>query len=208
MSGLGPALALFDYAGLCLFALTGALAAAEKQQTPVTFAFFSTATGVGGGTIRDLLIGVPVFWVSDQIALLLCLAMAALVWLTDVGRWPKRSILWLDAVGLGAYATVGAAKALSAGVGPLIAIVMGVFTAAMGGVIRDVLAHQPSTILGPEIYITAAVVAATAYVALAMIGVPLLVAAIAGGALGFGLRAAAIARGWELPHYRRTGEKH
>lgn len=197
-------MALFDYAGLCLFALSGALAAAEKEQTPITFAFFATATGVGGGTIRDLIIGVPVFWVSDQIALMLCLAMAGVVWMTDLRRWPKRSMLWLDAVGLTAYAAVGAAKALSAGVGPLIAIVMGVFTAAMGGVIRDVLAHQPSIILGPEIYVTAAAVAATAYVGLAMLGMPPILAGIIAASLGFGLRAAAMARGWKLPHYTRT----
>jgi uncharacterized membrane protein YeiH len=204
LSGLGPALVLFDYAELCLFALSGALAAAEKQQTPITFAFFATATGVGGGTIRDLIIGVPVFWVSDQLALMLCLIMSGIVWVTDIHRWPKRSMLWLDAVGLAAYAAVGAAKALSAGVGPLIAIVMGVFTAAMGGVIRDVLAHQPSIILGPEIYITAAAVAATAYVGLAMLGMPPILAGMIAASIGFGLRAAAMTGGWQLPHYTRT----
>ena len=195
LSGLGPAFALLDYAGLCLFALSGALAAAEKEQTPITFAFFATATGVGGGTLRDLVIGEPVFWVSDQTSLLLCLAMAGIAWLTDIRRWPTRSMLWLDAVGLPAYAVVGAAKAISVRVGPLIAIVMGVFTAAMGGVIRDVLAHQPSTILGPEIYITAAVVSATAYVVLFTLGAPAILAGVVAVILGFGLRAAAMTRG-------------
>ena len=207
LSSLGPAFALLDYAGLCLFALSGALAAAEKEQTPITFAFFATATGVGGGTIRDLVIGVPVFWVTDQTALLLCLAMAGVAWLTDIRRWPTRSMLWLDAVGLAAYAAVGAAKALSVGVGPLIAIVMGVFTAAMGGVIRDVLAHQPSTILGPEIYITAAVVSASTYVMLVSLGIPLIWAGAFAVMLGFGLRAAAMTRGWQLPHYVRKSDR-
>jgi uncharacterized membrane protein YeiH len=102
---------------------------------------------------------------------------------------------------------VGAAKALSAGVGPLIAIAMGVFTAAMGGVIRDVLVHQPSVILGPEIYITAAAVAATAYVGLAVLGVPPILAGAIAASLGFGLRAAAMTRGWQLPHYGRAEDR-
>jgi uncharacterized membrane protein YeiH len=197
-------LSVMDYAGLCLFALSGALVAAEKRQTPVTFAFFAIATGVGGGTLRDLLIGQPVFWISDQIALLLCLAMAALAWAINLRHWPTRSFLWLDAVGLGAYGAFGAVKAMSVGVGPLAAVVMGVLTAAMGGVIRDILAHQPSAIIGPEIYITAAALAATITVVLTVAGLPVLIAGCIGALAGFGLRAGALGRGWQLPHYGKS----
>ncbi len=116
-------------------------------------------------------------------------------------------MLWLDAVGLAAYAAVDSAKALSVGVGPLIAIVMGVFTAAMGGVIRDVLAHQPSTILGPEIHITAAVVSASTYVLLVLVGVLPIWSGACAIMLGFGLRAAAMTRGWQLPHYVRKYDR-
>lgn len=206
MDSLGSTLALFDHAGICLFALSGALAAASKKQTPITFAFFAIATGVGGGTIRDLLIGQPVFWVSNPISLMLCLATAGLAWIIDIRFWPARSLLWLDAVGLGAYGAFGAVKALSVGVAPLVAVVMGVITAAMGGVIRDVLAHQPSIILGPEIYITAAALAASTTVLLITLGLSPLVAGSIGAGLGFGLRAAALLRGWQLPHYEQTND--
>jgi uncharacterized membrane protein YeiH len=203
-NSLASILSLMDYAGLCLFALSGALVAAEKRQTPVTFAFFAIATGVGGGTLRDLLIGQPVFWIGDQITLLLCLAMAALAWAIDLRHWPIRSFLWIDAVGLGAYGAFGAVKAFSIGVGPLASIVMGVLTAAMGGVIRDILAHRPSAIIGPEIYITAAALASAVTVALLSAG---LIAPLAGGVgalAGFGLRAGALGWGWQLPHYSKS----
>jgi uncharacterized membrane protein YeiH len=200
-TSLSSILSVMDYAGLCLFALSGALVAAEKRQTPVTFSFFAIATGVGGGTLRDLLIDQPIFWIGDQIALLLCLAMAALAWVIDLRHWPTRSFLWLDAIGLGAYGAFGAVKAISVGVGPLAAIVMGVLTAAMGGVIRDILAHQPSAIIGPEIYITAAALAAAVTVVLMLAGLPAPLAGGIGALAGFGLRAGALAKGWELPHY-------
>jgi uncharacterized membrane protein YeiH len=202
-TSLASILSLMDYAGLSLFALSGALVAAEKRQTPVTFAFFAIATGVGGGTLRDLLIGQPVFWVGNQMALPLCLVMAGLAWVVRLQSWPTRSFLWLDAIGLGAYGAFGAVKALSFGVAPLAAIVMGVLTAAMGGVIRDILAHQPSAIIGPEIYITAAAFAAAVTVGLMLAGLPAPFAGGIGAMAGFALRAGALAKGWQLPHYNK-----
>jgi uncharacterized membrane protein YeiH len=92
----------------------------------------------------------------------------------------------------------------SVGVGPLAAIVMGVLTAAMGGVIRDILAHQPSAIIGPEIYITAAALAAAVTVGLMLAGLSAPLAGGIGALAGFGLRAGALAKGWELPHYRKS----
>lgn len=197
-------LALLDYAGVALFALTGALAAAERKQTIVTFAFFAVLTGLGGGTTRDLLIGVPVFWVANDLYLIVCLVAAALVWMTATSVWPHRLLVWLDAVGLASYGVLGAAKALAAGVSPLVAIVMGVFTASVGGIMRDVLAHQPSMVLGHEIYITAAVVAASTYVIAVGQGAPPLAAGIVAALAGFAIRAGAIAYGWKLPGYRRN----
>lgn len=201
-----PPLAAFwpvaDLAGLAVFAASGALAAAERRQTLVTFAFFAAVTGVGGGTVRDLLIGAPVFWVRDPLVIGLCLAVALLVWFTPRGWWSPKALDWCDAVGLAAYAVYGAAKALAFGVPALPAMVMGVFTACLGGVIRDVLAGTPSIILRPEIYVTAAAVAAGLFVGLRLTGVDPLVAALAGAGAGFALRAMAIARGLALPTYR------
>ena len=134
---IGPALGFLDLAGIAVFAISGALLAAERRQTLVTFAFFAVVTGIGGGTVRDLLIGAPVFWVHENATLLICLAAAIAAWMLPAGLWKGRALLWCDAVGLAAYATYGAAKALAYGLAPLPAFVMGVLTGCLGGIIRD-----------------------------------------------------------------------
>jgi uncharacterized membrane protein YeiH len=196
------ALELLDYFGIAVFAISGALLAAEKRQTLVTFIFFAVVTGVGGGTLRDLLIGAPVFWVHTNATLLICIAAALLVWLASRHRFAGAALLWFDAAGLAAYATYGAAKALAYGVAPVPAFGMGVLTACAGGIIRDVLAGEPSILMRPELYVTAAALAAGLFVGLTLLGVAGPLALLVAGAAGFALRGAAIARGWSLPAYR------
>ena len=107
---IGPALEALDLAGIFVFALSGALVAAAKRQTLVTFIFFAVVTGVGGGTVRDLLIGAPVFWIGENAVLLICIAASLIVWALP-RRWLEgQALLWLDAIGLAAYASFGAAK--------------------------------------------------------------------------------------------------
>jgi uncharacterized membrane protein YeiH len=199
---IGPVLSTLDIAGIGLFAATGAVAAARAKQTLVTFAFFALATGVGGGTVRDLLIGAPVFWIEDTRPLTACLVIALLVWITPTKFWRGKTLDWLDAFGMAAYAVFGAAKALSFGVPPVAAVMMGIFTACLGGIIRDVLAGEPSIILKPELYVTAAALAAALFVGLSAAGVMLPVAAGASALAGFALRALAIWKGLALPVYR------
>lgn len=191
-----------DLAGIAVFAASGALAAARARQTIVTFFFFAVVTGTGGGTLRDLLIDAPVFWIHDPRALAVCLIVAMAVWFTPVAWWRPRALDWFDAVGLACYAVYGAAKALTFGVPPLAAAMMGVVTGCCGGIIRDVLAGEPSILLRPEIYVTAAALAAALFVGLMLLGATLPVAAIVGAVAGFLLRAFAIARGLGLPTYR------
>ena len=106
------------------------------------------------------------------------------------------------AAGLAAYATYGSAKALAYGVAPVPAFAMGVMTACAGGIIRDVLAGEPSILMRPELYVTAAALAAGLFVILALLAIPAWLAALVAAAAGFALRGAAIARGWSLPAYR------
>ena len=202
VSELAPFLEFLDLFGIAVFAASGALAAARARQTLVTFAFFALVTGVGGGTVRDLLIGAPVFWVHDWRVPAVCLGTALMIWVLPRKLWPERAVDWFDAVGLAVYAVFGAAKALALGVPPLPAIMMGVITACVGGIIRDVLAGVPSILLRPEIYVTAAALAAALFVGLVLVGVPILAASAIGAAAGFGLRALAIARGLSIPAYR------
>ena len=205
---LAPALLpVLDVIGIAVFALSGALAAARAKQTLVTFAFFAVATGVGGGTVRDLLIGAPVFWVQASWVPLLCLAMAVVVWVTPQHWWENakgetKALDWADAVGLAAYAVFGTAKALAYNVDPLPAAMMGVITACVGGIIRDMLAHQPSIIMRPELYVTAAALAAGSFMVLLIAGAGFWIAASVAVFSGFGLRALAIYKGVSLPVYR------
>lgn len=199
---LPAAVPWLDAAGLAVFAASGALAAARRGQTLVTLAFFALATGVGGGTVRDLLIGAPVFWVRGAWPAIVCLLMAVLIWVTPHRWWRGEALDWLDAVGLAAYAVFGAAKALNMGVPPVPAALMGVMTACVGGIIRDVLAGEPSILMRPELYVTAAALAAALYVGLALAGVPIALAAGIAAAAGFTLRAAAIRWRLALPAYR------
>jgi len=160
------------------------------------------ATGIGGGTLRDVLIGAPVFWVHTNATLLICIGAALGVWLISSRRIAARALDWFDAAGLAAYATYGSAKALAYGVAPVPAFAMGVLTACFGGIVRDVLAGEPSILMRPELYVTAAALSAGLYVGLSLLGTPMWAAAAIAAAAGFGLRALAIARGWKLPAYR------
>src|SRR3954469_8645833 len=196
------ALVLLDYFGIAVFAVSGALLAAEKRQTLVTFFFFAVVTGVGGGTLRDLLIGAPVFWVHTNATLIICIAAALIVWITSRPWFAGKALLWFDAAGLGAYATYGSAKALAFGVAPVPAFAMGVLTACSGGIIRDVLAGEPSILMRRQLYVTAAALSAGLFVALVLLGIPRVLAAAIAAIAGFTLRGFAISRGLSLPAYK------
>ena len=205
MTAFEIALAVLDFAAVFVFAASGALAAAEKRHDIVTFGFFAAITGVGGGTLRDLLIGAPVFWVQQPAYLIVSLVAALAVWVLGPERFRERLLIWLDALGLSAYAVVGAAKALDVGVGPLPAIVMGVLTATIGGVIRDVIAQHPSVLLRREIYISAALAGASVFVVLQQFGLALLPAGVAGFLTAAVLRGLAIGFGLTLPGFKPRG---
>jgi len=197
----GPLLInILSYAGVAVFAAAGALAGAEKKHDVVTFAFFATFAGVGGGTVRDLLLDAPVFWIQTPSFLALCLVMGVAVWLVGYRSWRFPALMWLDAIGLAAFAVLGAEKALRLGAAPLIAVAMGVVSATAGGMIRDLLAHEPSVLLRREIYVTAAALASAVFVAVSQVADPQ-IAGLLGFAAGFGLRAAAMVFGLSMPGF-------
>jgi uncharacterized membrane protein YeiH len=145
---LTPVLDVLDILGLTIFALTGALLAAKLKQTFVTLAFFALVTGVGGGTVRDLLIGAPVFWMTDPWVAPICLGTALIAWFTPTRWWEGKLLDYADGAGLTAYAVLGSAKALSYGIPPVPAALMGIITGCVGGIIRDVVAGRPLSALG------------------------------------------------------------
>ena len=194
---------LFDLGGTAVFAMSGALLAARQRQTFVTMAFFAFVTGVGGGTIRDLLIGVPVFWVRDPWVAPVVLSIALIAWFTPTRWWEGRLLEWADAVGLGVFAGLGTAKALAYEVEVVPSILMGGVTGCAGGIFRDVLAGVPSILLRPELYVTAAALTAALCALGIVAGLPQGPVWAAAALAGFGLRGAALVWKLELPAYSR-----
>jgi uncharacterized membrane protein YeiH len=197
-------LLLLDYAGVAVFAATGALAASRKQLDIIGFVFLASFTGIGGGTLRDLILGAtPVFWVTNPNYILVCVGVALLVYLTaHLLESRYRALLWLDAIGLSAYGVMGAAKGLAATGSPTVAIITGMLTATFGGILRDVVSGEASVILRPEIYVSAAMAGAAAYVIATLAGAPDGLAVGLAVTIAIAIRGGAIVRGWRMPKYR------
>lgn len=193
-----------DMAGIAVFAASGALMAARKRLDFIGACFFALITATGGGTLRDLLIRAPVFWMQDATPVLLCLGVALAAWTVPLKWWPERALDWFDAMGLAAYAVYGAGKALQYGVGPIPAVAAGVITACLGGVIRDVTAGVPSTLMRHELYVTAALAAAVSFVVLTSSGLNPPLPSLLGFLAGFATRASAIVWKVALPPHRGT----
>jgi uncharacterized membrane protein YeiH len=198
------AVTALDWFGIVVFAVSGALVASRKQMDIVGFALLGTATGIGGGTVRDLLLGrLPVFWVQEPAFLVTCVVVSCIVFFTaHISGSRYRLLLWFDAVGLSLFAVVGTEKALESGVDPVVAVTMGVITGTFGGVIRDVLGAESPVVLSREVYVTAALLGAVVFTAAILAGLPREMAIGAGLTVGFALRGAALHRGWSLPRYK------
>lgn len=194
---------VLDYLGVALFAATGALTASRKQLDIIGFMFLAAVTGTGGGTVRDLILGVPVFWVEQHLFILVCAATAGLVYFTaHLLESRYRLLLWLDAVALAAYGVFGAYKGLVVTGSATVAVVMGMLTGTLGGILRDVLARDPSVLMRREIYVAAAMAGAVAFVAMRAADVALPLAAGGAFLLALGVRGGALVFGWSLPVYR------
>jgi uncharacterized membrane protein YeiH len=198
-----------DYAGVAVFAATGALAASRKQLDIIGFLFFAGLTGIGGGTVRDLILGAPVFWVQNHDYLVVCAAMAIAVYFSaHLIESRYKLLLWLDAIGLAAYCVFGAWKGLVITGSALVAVVMGMLTATFGGILRDQIAGEPSVLMRPEIYVTAAMAGAVTFTVLDIAGLPLLLSAAPAFAVAFIIRGGAIWFGWSFPpHKSRPGRR-
>jgi len=190
--------------GVFFFSVSGALFAAEKRMDILGFILVAAVTGVGGGTLRDLLLGVtPVFWIAEPFNIYLCIIAASVTYFAvNLFRQRDAWILWMDAIGLSVFAIMGAQAALIYGAPPFIAVVMGVMTATFGGIMRDVLCAEVLTLMRPEIYITCALLGAFVYVLLHQLGISESVALIVAFVAGFSLRAAAIRFKLTLPSFK------
>lgn len=202
---LGDVQRLLDLCGVAVFAASGALKAAEKEMDIFGFAILGCVTGIGGGTLRDLLLGIrPVFWIGQVEYPLLCAGVAVLVFVAGAGlpsrqRWRE----WADAVGLATFCVIGTDIALRAGAPAVSAVLMGIVTAAFGGLLRDLLAGEVPLILKREIYATAAAAGSLTYIAVHAASGQAALALVLGFAVALAARSAALVYGLSLPSYRK-----
>ncbi|MGC2857301.1 trimeric intracellular cation channel family protein [Novispirillum sp. DQ9] len=196
---------IVDLVAVAVFAITGALVAARREMDPIGFVFLGTVTGIGGGTFRDLVLGIePVFWVVQPAYLWTCIgASLATFWAARLLASRFRALLWLDAAGLGLFAITGTQKAVAMGAPAVVCVLMGVMTVAVGGLIRDIMAGEKPLLFHREIYATAAIAGAVSYLLLRAADLPEPLTALGGFAVGFGVRACAIAFGLSMPAYKR-----
>ncbi len=205
INNMDSAVYIFDLIGIAVFAISGALAAAEKRLDILGFVLFGTITGVGGGTARDLLLGTDqVFWIADTSYLWTCIAASVLTWvLAGRSQSLRGLLLWADALGLALFSVLGTIKALQWDAPLIVAIVMGMMTASFGSLIRDSLLGRSPVLLEPNIYVTAALIGAGGYTVLQTFTLTAEVAMPVAMLAAFGLRALAIIYDLRLPKYGR-----
>lgn len=196
---------LLDLLGTVVFAVSGALAASRKNMDIFGFCVLALMPAVGGGTLRDLLIGrQPVFWIEDTSYILAALGVAVLFFFGAHRIKSRYNLLvWMDAMGLALFGVLGCGIALETGTGSLVAVLMGVVTAVTGGMIRDIICNEIPLILSREIYATAAFVSGITYITCIALGLNPVWSTVAGVVLGFAVRAAGIITDFSLPSFER-----
>ncbi|WP_306249626.1 trimeric intracellular cation channel family protein [Parvularcula sp. IMCC14364] len=192
--------------GLFVFAISGALTALRNDMDFFGVALIAFVTGVGGGTIRDVMLGAfPVWWIRDPSAVFICLAGAIVATLAQPLLSNRlKALIWADALGMAVFAILGAQAALALQAPVVIAVFMGAITATFGGVVRDVLLNEPPLILKQDIYATAALLGAGIYMLLLYTGLDEGIAAPVSVLLTFAARAAAIVFDIPSPKFGRA----
>lgn len=193
----------FNLFGVVMFAMSGAFAALDKNLYKDLFgiSFTAFATAVGGGTLRDIILGAhPIAWVADNNYLVAITAGIILMVILrkQLHKIPK-ILLVFDSIGIAIYTIIGMEKALALDVAPLAAVVMGLFTAVMGGVIRDTLINEIPQIFRKEIYATACIAGALVYLVLKYTTLPDIWSALISIITIIGIRLAAVKFRWSLP---------
>ncbi|PKH03484.1 hypothetical protein CXF72_05975 [Psychromonas sp. MB-3u-54] len=172
-----------DMIGVISCAISGVLVATRLRMDPVGIIVLAAVTGIGGGTLRDMMMGAtPVFWIVDNnyTYVITITAILTVFWLKHIHRAPPYLLLILDAFGLAIFTIVGAQKALALGFSGPVAIAMGCITGVVGGMIRDMLSGQIPFVLQKEIYATASVLGGVLFVSCSYLGfTPILAMSIA-----------------------------
>jgi uncharacterized membrane protein YeiH len=194
--------------GTAVFAITGVLAVTRRGLDVFGALVLGIVTALGGGTVRDLIIGAKPFWINDFNYVWAAAAGAlAAFWIGSLFRDVYRGLLYLDAVGAALFAVTAADKVLSLNLGAPVAVTMGVLTGIGGGLIRDVLAGRPTLLMSREIYATPILLGCVAFVLLRAAAPPFQYASGIAFAIIFGVRALAIHRHLEMPSWLTHRER-
>lgn len=195
----------FEIIGTIVFAISGALAAGEKSGQDwfgVTFVGFITA--IGGGSLRDMLLGsYPLVWINDVnfiYAIILGVVLMRIFY-TSLQQY-RRTLSLFDTMGIALFTILGTEKALDLGVHPVIAAIMGMFSAVMGGVIRDTLTNSTPVIFRKEIYATACLAGAILFLILNYFDVHRTFNFIISGSLIITIRVLAVYNRWSIPKFK------
>jgi uncharacterized membrane protein YeiH len=198
-------LQVLDYAAVFIFGLTGALAASRAQLDVIGFVFLACLTAVGGGTLRDLILGRdPVFWVNDPGMIASAVAAALLVFLTaHLLESRLRALEWLDALALSVAVPAGVGVAMTMSQAWPVVLIMGVATGTFGGLMRDVVCNEvPLVLKKGELYASAALAGASAALIASHWTDSRLIILLSCAVITFALRAGSMRFGWCLPVYR------
>lgn len=196
-----------EIAGTYFFAISGVLATEDKDRNWFGVAFTGFVTAIGGGSLRDMLLGsYPLVWIADVNFLYAIIAgvITAFIFFNWVLKL-KRTMLLFDMVGIALFTILGVEKALAFGVTPEVAAIMGVFTAVMGGVIRDTLTNKTPVIFNKEIYATACLAGAILYLVLEKFSMPRNANLLISAGLIIIIRIMAIRFHLELPRLKGPG---
>jgi uncharacterized membrane protein YeiH len=202
---LDPLIAVVSILGLAAFTISGVIEAKRKDMDVVGAAAVGFITAVGGGTVRDVLLGrYPIFWIQDQRYALGIFALAAVSFYSlRTARLASSTILVPDALGLGLFTVTGASFALASHTSLAIASLLGVITGVFGGVLRDVVCNEiPAVFARTQLYATCALAGAWVYLLLGAAGVIDDVAVPAGALATFVLRMVAVRFDLRLPRPR------
>jgi len=156
---------IIDILGTIAFAISGVLVALNKKMDPFGVFIIAFVTAVGGGTLRDILIGqVPVSWMTSMtyVYVVFGATVFAIVFRKKI-NYLRTSLFLFDTIGIGLYTVVGIEKGISAGLHPIICVTLGTMTACFGGVIRDILCNEIPVIFRKEIYATACILGGVTY---------------------------------------------
>ena len=195
-----PLISILDLAGVFIFAISGALAASRSDMDIFGYVVLAMLPAIGGGTLRDIILDLPVFWLEAPIYILLAIIAAILIFAFPPKPGKSYTVLeWADAIGLSLFCVLGASKAYALTSNITISVAMGIVTAAAGGMLRDIVVNEIPLILRKEIYAIAALFGALVFCLIVKHTGEETLALLIGGIVAFILRACALIFDWSLP---------